>query len=381
MTERHEPANEADVAEVIRAGKPLEIVGGGTRSGLGRQVDAGAVLSTQSLTGITSYDPGALNIVVAAGTPVETVVETLAGEGQYLPFEPVDHRSLLGSSGTPTIGAIVAGNISGSRRIQAGACRDSLIGVRFVNGVGDAISNGGRVMKNVTGYDLVKLLCGSWGTLGVLTEVSFKVLPKPERAVTLQLDGLTLTEAVEAMAKALGSPFEVTGAALVPGADSRTYLRIEGIEEQVTYRVGRLKDLIGGDAKLVEGEAHGDIWRTVRNASAFAGDDRSVWRISIPPSEAPRFVNVLRSQASAEVLLDWGGGLIWAALDPQVGKAPIQTAIDQIGGHATLVRSKTDLRQDVGVLRPDQPRVAALEDALRRKFDPKGILNPGRLAA
>jgi len=190
MTKMHQPSNEAEVSDVVRTGQTLEIKGGGTRSGLGRAVNADAVLSTQSLSGITSYDPGSLNIVVAAGTPVDVVTSTLAAEGQYLPFEPVDHRTLLGTSGTPSIGAVVAGNISGSRRIFAGACRDSLIGVRFVNGSGEAISNGGKVMKNVTGYDLVKLLCGSWGTLGVLTEVSFKVLPKPERSVTLQLSGL-----------------------------------------------------------------------------------------------------------------------------------------------------------------------------------------------
>jgi glycolate oxidase FAD binding subunit len=381
MTQVHQPKSEADIAEIVRAGQTLEIKGGGTRSGLGPAIDADAVLSTQSLSGVTSYDPGALNIVVAAGTPVETVVSTLAAEGQYLPFEPVDHRFLLGSSGAPSIGAIVAGNISGSRRILTGACRDSLIGVRFVNGVGEAISNGGRVMKNVTGYDLVKLLCGSWGTLGVLTEVSFKVLPKPERATTLQIDGLDISQAVQAMAAALSSPFEVSGAAHEPGPDSRTYIRVEGFDAQVDYRIGKLKTLIGGDEALIEGDAHCDLWCKIRNAKAFAGDDRSVWRISVPPSEAPRFVEAIGAKTNANMLLDWGGGLIWASLDAHLGAAPIQSAIDQAGGHATLTRGNESLRGSVNVLRPDGPRIAALEDALRRKFDPNGILNPGRMAA
>ena len=381
MTQVHQPKCEADVADIVRAGQTLEIKGGGTRSGLGPAIEAEAVLSTASLSGIKSYDPGALNIVVTAGTPVDTVISTLAAEGQYLPFEPVDHRVLLGSSGAPSIGSIVAGNISGSRRIQAGACRDSLIGVRFVNGMGKSISNGGRVMKNVTGYDLVKLLCGSWGTLGVLTEVSFKVLPKPERSVTLLIDGLDLDEAVQAMAKALGSPFEVSGAAHAPGPCSRTFIRVEGFDARVNYRIGKLKALISGDMTLIEGDAQQDLWCNIRNAKTFAGDDRSVWRISVPPSDASRFVQAVRAKSDAKLLLDWGGGLIWAALDAHLDAAPIQSAIDQVGGHATLVRGNDTLRGSVNVLRPDGPRIAALEEALRRKFDPKGILNPGRMAA
>lgn len=381
MTKLHQPANEADVSDIIQLGAPLEIKGGGTRHGLGRPVETDAVLSTKLLSGITSYDPSALNIVVAAGTPLETVVSALGQEGQYLPFEPVDHRPLFGSSGYPSIGAVVAGNISGSRRIQAGACRDSLIGVRFVNGLGEVISNGGRVMKNVTGYDLVKLLCGSWGTLGVLTEVSFKVLPKPERSATLQIEGLMLNEAVKAMAKALGSPYEVSGAAHEPGANSQTYLRVEGFEKQVDYKAARLKALIGGDARLIENETHFDVWHRVGNATVFADNDCSIWRISIPPSKAPVFVEVLQKQTSAQFLFDWGGGLIWAALDPQLDEAPIRIAINQIGGHATLVRARNNLRRGVNFIRADQPRISKLEEGLRRKFDPKGILNPGLMAA
>lgn len=380
MTRHFQPTSEAEVSEIVRAGHPLEIRGGGTRTGLGRPVEADAVLSTQSLSGIKSYVPGSLNIVVAAGTPVETVVSSLAEEGQYLPFEPVDHRHLLGSSGVPSIGAVVAGNISGSRRIQAGACRDSLIGVRFVNGIGDAVSNGGRVMKNVTGYDLVKLLCGSWGTLGVLTEVSFKVLPKPQRSTTLRIDGQTLDQAVQTMAEVLGSPFEVTGAAHEPGADSKTFIRVEGFDEQVDYRTGKLKDLVCGDATVIDGDAHREIWAGIRDARQFAGTDESVWRVSLPPSDAPAFVDMLTRQTSARLLFDWGGGLIWAGLAPDAGAQPMQDAIDRFGGHASLIRATGELRQSTDVLRAGHPRIAKLEDALRRKFDPKGILNPGRMA-
>ncbi|MEM6744014.1 MAG: FAD-binding protein, partial [Pseudomonadota bacterium] len=198
------PRTEAELAEAV-AGltAPVEVVGGGTRQGLGRPVQAGETLSAAGLCGVSLYEPGALTIVAGAGTPLAEVEAALAAEGQRLPFEPMDHRGLLGSEGEPTIGGAVACNVSGPRRVQAGACRDSLIGVRFVDGGGRAIKNGGRVMKNVTGYDLVKLMAGSYGTLGVLSEVAFKVLPAPEAVAVLRLEGLDDARAVEAMTAAL----------------------------------------------------------------------------------------------------------------------------------------------------------------------------------
>jgi len=221
------PVTEAELSEIVgSATGPLRIEGGGTRT-IGRPVD-GAVLSTAGMSGIALYEPGALTIVAQAGTPLADVEAALAAEGQRLPFEPMDHRPLLGTTGESTIGGVVAANVSGPRRIQAGACRDSLIGVRFVDGTGTVIKNGGRVMKNVTGYDLVKLMAGCWGTLGVLSEVAFKVLPAPEAAAAIMIDGPSDLQAVEAMATALGSPFEVTGAAHLP-AHGRTMLRIEGV--------------------------------------------------------------------------------------------------------------------------------------------------------
>ncbi|MEM7711725.1 MAG: FAD-binding protein, partial [Pseudomonadota bacterium] len=194
------PETEAELAEIVRgANAPLSVRGGGTR----HVPAAGEPLTVSGLTGITLYEPGALTLVARAGTPVAEVEAALAAEGQRLPFEPMDHRGLLGTEGAPTIGGAVAMNVSGPRRVQAGACRDSLIGVRFVDGEGTVVKNGGRVMKNVTGYDLVKLLAGSRGSLGVLTEVSFKVLPAAATQATLRLDGLKVADAVRAMAAGL----------------------------------------------------------------------------------------------------------------------------------------------------------------------------------
>ena len=381
------PDDEAGIAQVILDASaqvtPLEILGGGSKSGFGRPINAAQTLSLQGLNGISLYEPGALTIVAKAGTPLADVEAALAAEGQRLPFEPMDYRTLLGTTGTPTIGGTVAINNSGSRRIQAGACRDSLIGVRFVNGAGEVIKNGGRVMKNVTGLDLVKLMSGSHGTLGVLTELSFKVLPVNEREATLILQGLSVEQAVAAMSKALGSPFDVTGAAYLPeDGGSLTAFRVEGFAGQVDYRLGKLRERLGGDSTILEGVAHNTIWQRARNVEDFAGTD-PVWRISVKPGDAPSVVKTLKSQANAKILLDWGGGLIWAQVPdfPDGAASIVRNAIKDISGHATLVRGSEALRTAVPVFQPEAPRIAELSANIRSKFDPSGILNPGRMVA
>ncbi|MDO9640256.1 MAG: FAD-binding protein [Pseudotabrizicola sp.] len=359
------PANEAELAEIIRATNGSVVVrGGGTRS-----VGActGEVLETGGLSGVVLYEPGALTLVAGAGTPLAQVEALLAAEGQRLPFEVPDMRGLLGRTGDSTLGGVVAANASGPRRVQAGAARDSLIGVRFVDGSGTVIKNGGRVMKNVTGYDLVKLMAGSWGTLGVLSEVSFKLLPVPETGATLILRGLTDAQAVQAMAAALGSPFEVNGAAYWPGQG--TFLRIEGFAASVAYRAGQLQRHLAafGAAELEEGTAR---WAGIRDVVPFQARAGDVWRISVKPSDAPGLVARL---GDAEVLYDWGGGLIWVLAG---AGADLRAQIGVFQGHATRVRG-----DGPGAFQPEPPGVAALTRGLRAKFDPRGILNSGLMGA
>lgn len=363
------PASEAELADILRSpGPPVSIRGGGTRAPLAAEA---SVLSTAGLTGITLYEPGALTLVARAGTPLAEVEAALAAEGQMLPFEPWDARALTGATGVPSFGGMAATNASGPRRPVAGACRDSMIGVRFVDGGGMVVKNGGRVMKNVTGLDLVKLLAGSHGTLGVLTEISVKVLPRPERVATLVLRGLGPAQAVAAMSAALSTPFQVSGAAHLPDR-GETWLRLEGFAGSVAHRARALA------AELVifaEAETTDRDWTEVRDARPLAGDDEpgAVWRISVKPSDAPAVVAALGP--GIRWLMDWGGGLVWARVPEALD---LRAALAAITGHATLVRTGGGNAPLWPFLPPEAPPVAALSAALRARFDPAGRLNPGR---
>ena len=364
------PGTEEELSAIVAGAEgPLRIVGGGTRP-VGRPV-AGEILDASGIAGIRLYEPGALTIVAGAGTPLAEVEAVLAAEGQRLAFEPADWRGLLGTRGEPTLGGMVAANISGPRRVQAGACRDALLGVRFVDGTGAVVKNGGRVMKNVTGYDLVKLMAGSWGTLGVLTEVSLKVLPAPESVAVLVLEGLEDADALGAMTAALGSPYDVTGAA--HGAMG-TLIRIEGFAQSVAYRSERLAALLGRfGAVRVEAEAGAcrALWRGVRDVEAFHAAEGDVWRLSVRPSDAPALV----ARAGArQALYDWGGGLVWLLMPEG---EDLRARLGTLAGHATLIRASDETRRRIAPFQPEPAPLAAISAGLRARFDPKGILNPG----
>lgn len=369
------PTDESEMAEAVASAPgPLRIAGGGTRP-VGRSID-GAALSVAGVRGITLYDPGALTLSVRAGTPLSEVEAALAAEGQRLAFEPMDHRPLLKAGGAPTIGGVVAANVSGPRRLQVGAARDALLGVRFVDGTGQVVQNGGRVMKNVTGYDLVRLMAGSWGTLGVLTEVSLKVLAAPETEATLVWHGMVPGQGVAQLAAALRTPYEVTGAAHL---GPRTLVRIEGRAPSVAYRAGRLQAHLSG-ADLIEGADSAALWQQVRDVTAFSDRAGAVWRVSVRPSDGPALAAAVGEVGLChDAVFDWGGGLVWMLVDAggDGGAAAIRGAVTPLGGHATLVRGPADLRARVASFPPQDGPVAALSQGVRRRFDPRGILNPG----
>ena len=370
------PQTEADLAEMVRNARgPLRVFGGDTRP-VGHVVE-GEAISTSAMTGITLYEPGALTLVAKAGTPVAEIEAALTAEGQMLAFEPMDHRAMLGTEGVPTIGGVVAGNVSGPRRVQVGACRDFLLGVRFVDGHGEVVKSGGRVMKNVTGYDLVKLMAGSRGTLGVLSEVSLKVLPRPEAVATLRLNGLKDADAIGAMAAALVSPFEVTGVVHRGGQVDHatlTMLRVEGFAVSVAYRAEALRSrlLEFGDWEVEtgqDGQTAGWVWS--RDVEPFQGEPGDVWCLSVKSSEA---AGIVARAAATDVLYDWGGGRVW--LRVAEGR-DVRGAFAEADGHATLVRASDETKSRLSVFQPEALPLAALAKGLRLQFDPRGILNPG----
>ncbi|MCP8939156.1 glycolate oxidase subunit GlcE [Alsobacter sp. SYSU M60028] len=386
------PADETELAEAVASARaaraPLTVAGAGSKAGIGRPAQSARTLSTAALTGVTLYEPAEMVIGARAGTPLAVVEATLAERGQMLTFEPMDWRPLLGTTGEPTVGGTAAANVSGPRRIAAGACRDSLIGVRMVNGFGHIVKSGGRVMKNVTGLDLVKLAAGSWGTLGVFSEVIFKVLPAPAQVATLVLHGLDDARAVAALAAGLGSPFEVSGAAHLPASIERvpkTLLRLENVPESIAYRAGELRKLLRpfGSADLVTDDAAKAVWRAVRDATFVVEPrERAVWRVSIAPGKAASFVAALGG-LPRQHFYDWGGGLVWLTTDAagDAGASAIRAALAGTGGHATLARAPAELRAAVDVFQPLPEAMMRLTAGVKASFDPDAILNPGRMYA
>ena len=395
-----EPALAARIAAAARSGEPLAVWGNRTKERLGRPVQAAAAISTRALVGITLYSPAELVISARAGTPVAEIEAALAAKGQHLVAEPPDLSALCGpehgaADGSPTIGGAVACNLSGPRRIALGAMRDQVLGLRAVNGAGEIISSGGRVLKNVTGLDLCKFLAGSRGTLAVLTEVTLKVLPAPEATATLVLRGLDAAAGVSALAAGLGSPFGVTGAAFLPAeaaarvpclgaGGSATILRVEEFAEFVPYRTERLAALVGvhGAASVIDDANSRVLWRAVRDATPLGvTPEEGVWRLSVRPSRGPGALAALAA-AGLRGFLDWGGGLLWAA-GPATESAhrAVMAAASASGGVFWMVRAPASLRAALPVVPPEAPALARLTRRVKAAFDPKGILGPGRLYA
>jgi glycolate oxidase FAD binding subunit len=386
----------ATVAEAVRIREPLLIEGNGTKSGMLRPVQAARTLSTTGLSGINLYAPKELIISTWAGTPLPEIEVILAGAGQHLIAEPPDLSDLLGATGKPqTLGGVVATNLSGPRRVAWGAMRDHVMGIRAVTGRAEVIRSGGRVLKNVTGLDLCKLLTGSHGTLGVITEITLKVLPAPEATGTLILPGLDAAAGVAALSAALGSPFGVSGAVWLPAEAvarlpsltwvnaSATVIRIEDFALSVAYRIGRLNDQFGvAGAVTLDTAASRTLWKDIRDARPLiAGADDAVWRISVRPSAGPSVLDALRP-AGVGGYLDWGGGLVWLAGPADAAThAAVENAAKAAGGTWTLLRAPDTLRGAVRVVPDEAAPLARITRQVKAAMDPAGILNPGRLYA
>ena len=365
-------------------GVTLDVRGEGSKLALGKPMRCAQALDLSGLSGIVDYAPEELVVTLRAGTPMREVEALLAQRNQMLAFEPPDLGPLLGQApGRGTLVGAVMGNLAGSRRLSAGAARDHLLGFSGVNGRGESFKSGGRVMKNVTGYDLSKMLAGSWGTLAVLDEVSVKVLPAPDQTATLLLLGLDDAAGVRAMCAAMGSPHEVSGAAHLPG---RTALRLEGVAPSVEARLKGLRVLMAdAGAKMEElGTLESrTFWREVRDVAPLkAAPDAVVWKISCPPTEGPAILARIKNRRpEAQAFYDWSGGLIWLALPPSADAdhTIVRGALGATGGHATLIRAPEAVRAAVPVFQPQSAALVALAGRVKESFDPKGLFNPGRM--
>ena len=385
------PQTEAEAVELIAAAMAdktrMTIVGGGTRAGLGRPPEGDTLLSTKALRGVTLYEPAEMVLGARAGTPLAEVEALLAAHGQRLAFEPMDHRPLLDSTGEPSLGAIAACNVSGPRRVTVGAARDHLVGVRFINGRGEAVKSGGRAMKNVTGLDLVKLSAGAFGTLGLLTEVVFKVMPVPETTDTLVFSELADDVALRLLGGAMASPFEVTGAAHLPagtgGPAARTLLRLEGFSASLAYRAERLRMLFAehGAADLLQGDAALALWRSIRDVTVLAEPRTDeIWRVHVAPSKGAAFMRALGEGPAFRHYFDWAGGLIWLAAPASADAAArIRAATAPLNGHAMLVRAAAARRAEVEVFEPLAGPLMRLTAGIKASIDPDGIFNFGRM--
>jgi glycolate oxidase FAD binding subunit len=402
MTNILKPLDEKHVEDAVRWAlshdKALEVAGQGTKRGIGRPSQTDLTLDLSGLKGVTLYEPAELVLSARAGTPLAEIEALLAKNNQELAFEPMDYGPLLGGPANQgTLGGAIAANLSGPRRIKAGAARDHFLGVSAVTGRGDTIKSGGRVVKNVTGYDMCKVLAGSWGTLAAMTDVTIKVLPRAETEATVVVEGLDDARACAAMAAAMGSATDVSAAAHLPdhvasyfdglpNAEAATALRLEGVAPSVKHREEVLAKLMKdfGPVVLLEEKESRALWKSVRQVKPFATEasrERPLWRISTQPARGHEVAAAITP--AAQMFYDWGGGLIWVAMPfgDEPDAAHIREAVAAVGGHATLVRASASVRAAADVFQPQEPALAALSKRVKDAFDPKGVLNPGRMVA
>ena len=405
MADIYMPGDEAELAGFVEAAKagnyPLEVCGFRSKREAGRPVNPAAVVSTAKLSGITFYEPGELVISAKAGTPLHEVEAALARKNQELPFEPADFSRIYGPDPmAASLGSVAAMNISGPRRVLRGAARDYLLGIRAVNGEGVAIKSGGRVMKNVTGVDLVKGLCGSWGTLAVLTELTFKVLPKAPDTRTLVFLGLPDESGVGVLSEAMGTPYEVSGTVhlhsplvsrlsdpeIATANTALTALRLEGAPQSVAYRMEKLRRELSpfGETYVLDRQKSRSFWADIRSLAFLSANfERPLWRITVAPSKAARIVRALSAFFDLSAAYEWSGGLIWLETPPssEASVTELLRVLAEFEADSMLMRAPRSVRSSIEVFHPLPLTKMKLVQAIKKAFDPVGVLNPGRMYA
>ena len=356
------------IAEVHAKGGRLTLCGGGSKASIGAPTEAARV-DMRGLSGVVDYDPAELVLTVKPGTPLAEVETLLASQGQMLAFEPFDHGPIFGRpAGAATIGGVIAAGVAGSRRLSRGQARDHLLGFKAVSGRGEMFVAGAKVTKNVTGYDLPKLACGSWGRLFAMTELNIKTLPRSETTLTLALDGLSPGAAVEAMSRACGSQASASAAAHQDGV---TALRLSGFAPSVAARRALLEGILegAGHLRVMEPAEAADFWNGLKTITALA-DSPLLWRVVVAPRRAAQIIAAL---GDARWLMDWAGGMLWVGCGVDV-----RTVAEAAGGHAQLIRAPVDMRSQIPAFHPRPSALAALETRVRLSFDPHGVFETGR---
>ncbi len=397
------PANEAELITALTAAvkqkTTLEIKGTGSRQSLGRPMETDGGLSLAAFSGISLYEPDELVMTVGAATPLSEVIAALDHKGQMLAFDP-PLGSLKAGDAKGSIGGIIATNLSGPRRLSAGAARDYILGFKSVSGRGEAFQSGGRVVKNVTGYDLSKLMAGSFGTLAALHEITLKTMPKPKTATTLLVALASASAAFAVISGALSSAHEVAAASIIPAEAAAlssisavrkcgkngciVVLRLEGIKISVAARVAALKSDLAehGLITCLEGGEADRLNAEIREQALLPEDkERVIWKISCPPSQGASCLEVLKALPDTLVYSDWGGGLIWASR-PMEDRGSAELLRGEIGGfaaHAMLFKAPDAIRAELEVMPPLPEAVMRLTRRIKNGFDPEGILNPGRM--
>jgi glycolate oxidase FAD binding subunit len=383
------PQNETELADIVRSAasdrRTFKIVGRGTKRGLGRPVVADAILDLSQLAGIVRYEPDELIITARAGTSIAEIETALDERNQRLGFEPADWSALYGTpTRASTIGGVLSADASGSARLRYGAARDHLLGFRAVNGSGALYNAGGRVVKNVTGFDVPKLFCGAMGTLGPLIEVTLRLVPRASDTATLAIKDVEPEMGLGFLRRIWSSPLEPTGLAYVPKiavaafaalgdiGEGAALIRIDGAAGPLADKIGLLKTLLDGrEATLLSGT--NGVFARIASGEAFADRTDDIWRVFVPPASAGACA---RKLAVSLWLADWAGGALWIA----GGEADVIHAVAQdFGGHAVLMRASAGTRARISVFPPEEPARAALTRRVKDAFDPQGLFNPGRM--
>jgi glycolate oxidase FAD binding subunit len=378
-------SNSAQVVDFVRTARearaPFEIVAGGTRRSVGKPVGALPLLDVSNLSGIVKYEPEELILTAAPSTSLTEINAVLATKNQRLGFDPADWSRLLGSNGVATLGGAASCDASGAGRLRHGAARDSLLGFQAVNGLGETFRGGSKVVKNVTGFDLPKLICGAYGTLSVLTELTFRVYPRPQFFAVLCLSDVTPEVGFAALRKIAHSALEPAGLAYLPGTmmgdvgqeigQGAALIKLEGASQPLEEKIALAHGLLGNTMHRIDGDPFGAIGCGEKFAD-IAGD---VWRVMIAPSDAPRVAKELNAK---HWLGDLAGGLLWLAAAPS--DAPrIRSLAAAAQGQAMLLRASPESRSSLGLFAPQPPALAALNRAVKAAFDPLSLFNPGRL--